>query len=221
MQESDGFQADRLSAGIRTGDDQNVFFASQCQIQRDHLFVLFAQGLGQKRMAGILQEDGALLFDNRHCAVVVECKTGLGPDQIHGGQVLSGVGYAGQFGAQHVRKTDQYPNHFTPLLILQLFEFVIDLNHLDRLNIDCFAGGRFIVDKPFDLAFVGGIDRDDGPSFTDRDRGVGIDQAGGLSLRHDLLQAAVNLAFTFMDGPADCIKFRRGAVFDLAETVDD
>ena len=156
-------------------------------------------------MAGIFQQDGALLFNDWHRAVVVECKAGLGPDQIHGRQVLSGVGNAGQFGAQHVRKTDQYPNHFTPLLILQLFEFVIDLNHLDRLNIDCFAGSRFIVDKSFDLAFVGSVDRDDGPSFTNRDRGVSIDQSRGLSLRHDLLQTAGNLAFTFMDGPADCI----------------
>lgn len=67
-----------------------------------------------------------------------------------------------------------------PLLVLQLLELVIDLDDLDRLDVNRLAGSRLVVDEPFDLSLVSGRDRNHGPSVADRDRGVGVDQAGSL-----------------------------------------
>ena len=221
LQKAHSFEAHRLAARIRPRDNENVLLRGEYQIERNDTFALFAQGLRQQGVSCVFQQDRAALLDDRHRAVVVECKTGFGPDQVHRREVIARRRDARQFGTQHLGEAHQYAHHFTALFVFQLFELVVDFDDLDRLDINRFAGSRFVVDETFDFSFICGADRNHGTSFTDRNRCIGIDQPGGLCLRHDLLQAARNLSFPLADRAADGVEFRRRTVLDLAEAVDD
>ena len=51
------------------------------------------------------------------------------------------------------------PDDLPSLSILMLPDFVVHLKEFHRLNIDCLAGCRFIVDNPLNPAFMGASER--------------------------------------------------------------
>ena len=89
-----------------------------------------------------------------------------------------------------------------PLGILQFAQFVVDLDDLDRLDIEGAARGRLVMDEAVELAFVRGRDGDHGTTVADRDLRVGLDDAGPLGGREDRLQALGCLTLAFADGAA-------------------
>ena len=172
-------------------------------------------------MPGVFQTDLRRALDDRHRAVVSQREAGLGADEVHRRQKVARTANVRQVGPDRIREPRENAHDLAPLLVLQLLELVIDLDDLDRLDVNRLAGSRLVVDEPFDLSLVGGRDRNHGPSVADRDRGVGVDQTGSLRRTHDLQQPAGCLSLPLADRATDREQLGRGVVPDTSELVDD
>ena len=175
------FQTDRLAAGIGTRDDEDVFAAVQLQVQRHDLASRGFQRLLQQRMAGVLQHQPVVGREDRPHAAVLRGPAPLGAQHVHLREVVARIGDQPGVGTDRLGELGQDAHDLAPLGILQFAQLVVDLHHLDRLDVEGLARRRLVVDESVQFAFVARGDRNHGPPVADRDLGVGIDDARPLA----------------------------------------
>ena len=86
LQQPYSFQADRLSAGVGTGDDENTLFFVQLYIQRYNFFPMFGKRELQQRMYRHCPVYNLLVFKSRFQSGDLLGKQGLGTYEIYFGK---------------------------------------------------------------------------------------------------------------------------------------
>ena len=221
LHDARGFQADRLAAGVGSRDDEDALATVELQIQRHDLAPRSPQRLLQQRVAGVFQHQPVVRREDRPHASVLRGPAALGAQHVDLGQVVARIGDQPRVGTDRFGKLREDAHHLAPLGVLQFAQFVVDLHHLDRFDVEGFARRRFVVDKAVQFAFVARRNRDHGLAVADRDLGVGIDDARPLGRRQHGLQPLGRLPFAFADGAADLLQGGRGVVLHLAEAVEN
>ena len=154
-EQTEGFERNRLAAGVRAGDHKGVVLAADSDVDGDRLVLV------EQRMAGAEQTDAAAAFE-QHRRGRVHCKGQLraGENEVQFGQRIV-VLLDGTLVHRHLsgeRGKDSFD--FGLLAALKDLDLVVDLDDLLRLDKDGRAGGRGIVHESGNVAAVLGLDRD-------------------------------------------------------------
>ena len=221
LDDAGGLQADGFPAGIGTRNDEDVLAAVQLQVERDDFAPGGPQGLLQERMAGIFEHQPVVGREDRPHASVLRGPAPLGAQHVHLGQVVARRGDQLRIGTDPFGELREDAHNLAPFGIFQLTQFVVDLHHLDRFDIEGLSGGRFVVDEAVELAFVRGRDGDHGTPVADRDLRVALDDSRPLGGGQYGLQPFGGLPLAFADRTADLLQRRGGIVPHVAEAVDD
>ena len=221
MDDARSFQTHRLAAGIRPRNHQDMTPFVELQIERHHLLALRPERLLQQGMPRIAQHQPVVRRNDRFHRSVGNGPAGFGTDHIQIRKIVADQRDPIRFGANRVGEGRKYPHDLAPLGVLQLLEFVIDFDNLDRLDVEGLARGRFVVDETLQLAFIGRCDRNHRPAVADREHRVGLHDTGFLGIRQHLLQAFGGLPLPFEDHPPDLLQLRRSVVPNLAVLIDD
>ena len=195
-------QADRLAAGIGSRNHEDALVPVEHKIERHDLAPLRPQRLLQQRMARRAQFQPVVRREDRLAGVVSQRPARFGADHIDGREIVARIGDQLRIGTDRLGEGAQHLDHFAPLGVFQLLEFIVDFDHLDRLDIEGTARGRLVVNESLQLAFVDRCNRDHRPPVTHRQRGVGLDDAGLLGSLQHLLQPFGSLPFAFTNGTA-------------------
>ena len=172
-------------------------------------------------MAGVLQHQPVVRREDRPHTSVLRGPAALGAQHVHFREIIARIGDQPGVGTYRLGELGEYAHDLAPLGIFQLAQFVVDLHHLDRLDVEGLSRRRFVVDESVELAFVTRGDRNHGPPVADRNLGVGIDDTRPLGRSQHGLQAFGRLSLAFADGPANLLKGGRGVVLHVAEAVED
>ena len=172
-------------------------------------------------MAGVLQHQPVVGREDRPHAAVLRGPAPLGAQHVHLREVVARIGDQSGVGTDRFGELSQDAHDLAPLGILQFAQLVVDLHHLDRLDVEGLSRRRLVVDESVQFAFVARGDRNHGPPVADRDLGVGIDDARPLGRSQHGLQALGRLPLAFADGPTNLLQGRRGVVLHVAEAVQN
>ena len=185
LQQSDRLEADRLSAGVRAGDDQDAFGAVQMEIQRDDLLAFAGQSLLEDGVAGLAQPELSVLRNDRHSGYHIEGHKGLGADEIYLAEELSGLQQFGQIGAQELCELGEDAGYLGLLVLVKLVETVVHLHNLYRLDEDRLAAGALVVHYAGDAVLVDCRHRDEHLAVPHRHSGIFLHIAVALGLLED------------------------------------
>ena len=157
-QQSERLEADRLAAGVRTGDDQRVVLVAQRDVDRHRFFLI------EQRMARAQQRHTVFLVDLRRAAVVAEGKPRLGKDEIQLAQHLI-IRFDAVRIVRHIRtQLGENALDLRLFLALEHLDLVICIHNLCRLDEQRRTRGRDVVHHARHIAAVLALDRDDKPS---------------------------------------------------------
>ncbi len=121
---------------------------------------------------------------------------------------------------QQARQFFQYFNDFPPLGVLDVANFIVDLQHLCRLNIYRLPGGRFIHNKTAKLSLVFGEYRYDRTPIANRYRNtVGYPTLGG-SLAKELIRDPPYTKLFFPQQLSQAGQFHAGMIFNLTGFIN-
>ena len=204
---SHGFQAYRLTTGVRAGDDQQVIGVSQTDIHRnDHPAV-------NQRMPCPAKIYDPVLIEVRHSGIHFSGKLRAGKDEIQRSQHFH-VGYE-IFAVFRCLFTEGSKDLLNLRLFvsLQLTDVIVQLHDRHGLDKQRGAGGGLVMDHTRHLGAVFGADRDTVTAVTLGDQCV----LKILSRRSvdDLRKLGMDPLLGQMDLPADPAKLGGGVVRDL------
>ena len=183
MEQPHGLEAYGFAAGVRAGDEQQVFFPREADVEGydfgvfPRFPVVLGQGEAQQGVGGVFPlQDGVGRYGGGHGGFDAEGEAGCRAGEVDGGQKAVVFGYLGQHRADGVGECGQDAYDFPLLLVLQFADAVVGFHHFGRLDEDGLAGGRLVV---YDAA-----------QFALERRGHGQDQAavaqgGGGVFLHD------------------------------------
>ena len=145
LQQSHRLQTDRLSARIRTADNQQPFLSGEDNVEWDGLLALFLQRQLQQGVNGVnpVQMGLGLHFGLESLRQLGQFR--LGVDQVYLCQELVGVENIVHMGPELVGKHGEYAYDLASLGSLQLAHLVVGLYYLCRLNKHGLSRGRLIV----------------------------------------------------------------------------
>ena len=221
LHDARGFQADRLAARVGPRNDEDMLATVQLHVERHDLAALRPERLLQQGMAGVFQHQPVVGRDDRLHAAVLRGPAPFGAQHVDLGEVIARIGDQLRIGTHRIGELREDADNLAPLSVFQFAQFVVDLHHLDRLDVERASGSRLVVDEALQFALVGRGDRNHGFAFADRNLGVGIDDAGVLGGRQHGLQTFGGLSLAFADGAPDLQQTGRSVVLHVAETIDD
>ena len=154
-QQTERLEADRLAAGVRTGDDQRIVLVAQRDVNRHRLFLV------EQRMSRAQQRHTVFLVDLRRTGVVAEGQPRLGEDKVQLAQHLV-VGFDAVRIVRHIRaQFRENALDFRLFLALKHLDLVVSIHDLRRLDEQRRARGGDIVHHARHIAAVLALDRDD------------------------------------------------------------
>ena len=151
LQQSHTLQANRLAAGIGSGDDEDAALGRETDVERHHALALLGQRELEQRMLGTNPVD---MRTSLHTGLHRPClfsQTGLGPGQVDEPQETVGMEDVLYMGPQFGSKLREDAYHLASLLRLELPHPVVGLHYLGRLDKDSLARGRLVV---YDAAYL-------------------------------------------------------------------
>ena len=153
-QQTEGFERNRLAAGVRAGDDERVVIITDGDVDR-HGLVLIEQRMARAKQLAA----AAVLNKHRRTGVHVERQLGTRKDEVQRGQRIV-VLLDGALVHGHARR--QLREDAFDLIFLSAFEhlnLVVDFHDLLRLDEHGRTGGRSIMHQTGHIAAVLYLDR--------------------------------------------------------------
>ncbi len=182
LQQTDGFEANRFSPGIGTGDNEYAVLSVQCNIQRHYLTILFLQRQIQQRVNGLHPVDFGTIFHHRFYGMNLPGKFGFCTNKIDPPQKLVSFEQIGQKRTQIIGKIRQNAYNLAPFLIFQFTNAIIGFYHLRRFDIYGFPRCRFVVNNASDPTFVRGVHRNYQSPVAHGRRYIPVDKSFGLGV---------------------------------------
>ena len=187
LQQSDGLQTHRLTAGVGTGDNQHALLGLQHDVEGHD--AVFQMELKQ-RMA---RPDPVDEWRGLHLRLKGIHRLGqprLGLDEIDLSQESERVEYLTYMGPDAGRHHREDADDLLPFLGLEFPDVVVGLDDLGGLNIDGAAGGALVVDDALYLPLHRRHDGNDQPAVAQRRRHVFIHDAVALGRPQDAVEDA-------------------------------
>ncbi len=214
-----GLERHRLSAGIRSRDNEYAPFGTECQIQRHDFLALAFKCHGKYGVAGMVELKLGRVGQMRHVRVRHFGESGFGADEIECAEDAESVCDFVEAGTETVGQCRQYADDLASFFDAKFAQAVVGLNHFGRLYVECLSRGRFVVNYTLYLALVHRCDRDYQAPFAHRRSGIGfkIALAGGCG--HDPAHGGIDSAGHGIEFSAYLGQSRRCAVLDFAMAV--
>ena len=220
LQQSDGLQADTLSACIRTADDEDVLLAVEHDAERHNLLVLPAQLGFQKGMASLDPVDerrGINLGRNgSDCFREVVFRD----EELDVGKELEASQQLLYVGTKLLRKLAKNANHFPLLLGLQFANAVVGFHHFRRLYKDRLARRTLVVNDAFDAAFQGRSDRNHESAVAHGRSNIFLHQTLCLSCFQNIRKRSAHASLGSFQFVPNRQKFAACFVLDATEFVE-
>ena len=153
LQQSDGFQADGLTSGVRTGNQQDAFLAGEDNVQGNHFLAVLGQRHLQQGMYRLEPVDNLLVFERGFQAFYLDAEQCLGTDKVNLGQEFVGLQDGGYLRTDRRREIGQDTDNLPPLFSLQFPDAVVGFHHFRRFDEHRLSGGRLVVYDTFDFPF--------------------------------------------------------------------
>ena len=151
--QADGFQGNRFTAGVRSGDDQCIEILSENNIGGNNLFRV------NQRVAGFFQLNETAVLNVWNRCLHLICKRGLGKIQINFDQCPIAVQNRLCKGTDQRRQLCDDSFDFPFFLCLQDANLVVCLYDCHRLDEDGRSACRGVVNQAFDFGAVFALDR--------------------------------------------------------------
>ena len=159
LKETHSLQAHGLTAGIRSGDNQDALLGVQFDIQWYYLLVVLGERKLQQRVDGCSPIQDLFVFKRRLDGLDVNGKVSLGTDEVYLGQEFVGLEdsrYLRTYGSREFR---QDADNLSTFFAFQLTDTVVRFHHFGRFDEHGLTSSRFVVYDTLDLSFQAGCYR--------------------------------------------------------------
>ena len=187
-QQTGGFQGDRLTAGVRAGDDKGIVFPAQCNIHRNTLLRI------DQRVAGTDQIKGRIRPHSGLEGLQLQCKPRLCQQDVDFQHGLVAVLELRLNGGHLCGKGHQNALDLLCLLCAVLQNAGVCLHHSLRFHEHRSARRGYIVDDTAHLAAVFALDRHNIPAVAHGNHTL-LQVFGGIHIAHHAFQPVADAVF--------------------------
>ena len=221
LEQSCGLQADRFSAGIRSGDEEDVLGRVEFHRHRDDLFAFACESFLQKGMPCFPEIHLPVFGNHRHTCLEVQRDLSLCHQEVGFTDIFGSKEQVGNMRTHEVAEIREYPVDLLGFLYPQVGDFVVDFNEFRRLYEGRLAGCGGVVDKARDFPFRGTVDRNQQFAVSNRDCRILAGNSAGLCLTQNVRGHFRDCAFLGLDGLPDPEQLVGRRVFEISELVED
>ena len=134
LKQTEGLEADGLSSGIRTRDEQYVLLRGECCSEGNDFLLFLLQGLFQKRVACLAEIDFAVFGDYRHPCNELEGSLCLRHKEVDFSKITCCIKQVRNIRAEEFRELIKNPEDLPLLREFKLLDLVVQLHHFGWLD---------------------------------------------------------------------------------------
>ena len=134
LKKSDSLQADRLTSGIRAGNQKYVLLFCQSRGQRHDLLSLLLERALKKRVSRLAQIHLSIFRDYRHSGDEIQRYLRLGHDEVGLAEIFRSLEQFRNIWPEELSELEEYAHDLALLRELQLLDLIVQLHHFCRLD---------------------------------------------------------------------------------------